>query len=43
MKHVWVQLNSRSIHMSDHASKERRHKEASLSDVTEVVKQPPKK
>ena len=29
--------------MSDHGSKDRRHKEASLSDVTDVVKGMPKK
>ena len=42
-KFVWVQLGSRSIHMSDYSSKERRHKEASLTDVTDVVIGLPKK
>ena len=42
-KFIWVQLGSRSIHMSEHNSKERRHKEASLSDVTDVVDGVPKK
>ncbi len=42
-KYIWVNLAGRSIHMSEHPSKERRHKEASLTDVTEVVCGIPKK
>lgn len=34
---IWVSLNTRTIHMSQYMTKERRHKEASLNDVTEVT------
>ena len=41
---VWVNLETRTIHMSlYHNSKERRHKEASLADVTTVEKGGPKR
>lgn len=40
---VWLNSTSRTIHMSQHMTKERRHKEASLSDVTSVVAGPPAK
>jgi hypothetical protein len=40
---VWVNVNNRSIHMSEHVTKERRHKEANLADITDVVKGPPNK
>lgn len=40
---VWLNSSSRTIHMSTHMTKERRHKEASLSDVTSVVAGPPAK
>lgn len=41
---VWVNLETRTIHMSlYHNSKERRHKEASLADVTSVEKGGPKR
>mmetsp|Transcript_17896 Transcript_17896/g.29928 ORF Transcript_17896/g.29928 Transcript_17896/m.29928 type:complete len:206 (+) Transcript_17896:87-704(+) len=40
---VWLNSQSRTIHMSQHMTKERRHKEASLSDVTSVVAGPPAK
>jgi hypothetical protein len=42
-KFVWVNLSARSIHMSEYNSKERCHKEASLSDVTAVELGVPKK
>ena len=35
-RYIWVSLNTRTIHMSQYMTKERRHKEASLNDVTEV-------
>ena len=35
-KFVWVNLSTRSIHMSEHVTKERRHKEASITDITGV-------
>lgn len=40
---VWLNLKSRTIHMSQHMTKERRHKEASLNDVTSVIFGPPLK
>jgi hypothetical protein len=40
---VWINVNNRSIHMSEHFTKERRHKEASLADVTDVVMGSPTK
>jgi hypothetical protein len=40
---VWLNSTSRTIHMSIHMTKERRHKEASLADVTSVVAGPPVK
>ena len=42
-KFVWINLNNKSIHLSEHFTKERRHKEASIADITEVIKGPPKK
>jgi len=41
-KFIWVTLSARSLHMSDHSTKERKHKEASLTDVTEVIMAAPK-
>lgn len=40
---VWVNLHSRTIHMSQYMTKDRRHKEATLADVTAVVAGPPAK
>ena len=42
-KFVWVNIHSRTIHMSQYMTKDRRHKEASLTDVTSVVAGPPVK
>jgi hypothetical protein len=39
---VWVNLDTLTIHMSMHNTKERRHKEASLADVTNVERGAPK-
>ena len=33
-KFVWLNSTSRTIHMSQHTTKEKRHKEASLADVS---------
>ena len=35
-KFVWVNAHTRTIHMSQYMTKERRHKEASLEDVTSI-------
>lgn len=40
---IWVSLDARTIHMSQYMTKDRRHKEASLADVTSVVAGPPTK
>lgn len=40
---MWVNVHSRTIHMSQYGTKDRRHKEASLADVTSVVAGPPGK
>lgn len=34
---VWINLSTRSIHMSEHVTKERRHKEASIADIIDVT------
>lgn len=34
---MWLNAHTKTIHMSQHMSKERRHKEASLTDVISVV------
>ena len=40
---MWVNLDTLTIHMSQHNTKERRHKEASLADVTNVERGAPKR
>ena len=40
---IWVNLDTLTIHMSQHNTKERRHKEASLADVTNVERGAPKR
>jgi len=42
-KFIWLDSQFRTIHMSEHPTKDRRHKEASLDDVTSVVAGPPHK
>lgn len=42
-KFVWIKLKTRTIHLSEHATKARRHKEASLDDVISIKSGPPKK
>ena len=42
-KFVWLNSYSNTIHMSQTVSKDRRHKEASLQDVTSLVAGPPNK
>lgn len=42
-KFAWISANTRTLNLSDHASKERRHKEASLTDVVSVIAGPPDK
>ena len=40
---IWINLDTFTIHMSEHSSKERKHKEASLGDVTKVASDLPQK
>jgi len=40
---VWVKLKSRTIHVSEHMTKTRAHKEAMLDDVVSIRPGPPKK
>ena len=42
-KFVWLNSYSHTIHMSMTPVKEKRHKEASLADVTDVISGPPNK
>lgn len=42
-KFAWINVKSRSLCLSEHMTKERRHKEASLGDVTGVIAGPPEK
>ena len=42
-KFVWINKKKKTIHLSDHQTKDRRHKEASLSEVTSIVAGPPAK
>eukprot|EP01038_Epipyxis_sp_PR26KG_P009805 gene9805-13194_t len=39
----WINLSQRTINISEHMTKDRRHKEASLTDVVNVVAGPPEK
>ena len=41
--YIWVNLETFTIHMSEHGVKERKHKEASLTDVIKVDKGNPLK
>ena len=42
-KFAWINFTNRTLNLSEHMTKERRHKEASLSDVINVVAGPPEK
>ena len=43
MKYAWINISARTLNLSDHPSKERRHKEAGLTDVISVIAGPPDK
>lgn len=43
IRFVWINHETKTIHMSQYMTKERRHKEASLCDVTSIVAGPPVK
>ena len=42
-KFAWINPTSRSINLSEHMSKDRRHKEASLADIVTIIAGPPEK
>lgn len=42
-KFAWINLTTRSINLSEHISRDRRHKEASIADIVTVVAGPPEK
>lgn len=42
-KFVWINLSTRSLCLSEHSIKERRHKEANIADITGVIAGPPEK
>jgi hypothetical protein len=42
-KFVWINLVARTLCLSEHTVKERRHKEALLADITGVIAGPPEK
>lgn len=42
-KYVWVNLKSRTLCLSEHNTRDRSHKEASLADVTGVIAGPPER
>ena len=43
IKYAWINTNARTLNLSEHSSKERRHKEAGLTDVVSVIAGPPDK
>jgi hypothetical protein len=42
-RYVWVNYETKTLHMSQHESKEGRHKEASLGDIKNLELKPPSK
>ena len=42
-KFAWVNVNTRSINLSEHMSTQKRHKEANIADIVTVVAGPPEK
>jgi hypothetical protein len=42
-KFAWINLKSKALCLSEHMTKERKHKEASIADVTGVICGPPEK
>jgi hypothetical protein len=40
-KFVWINLNSKTLNLSEYKTKEKRHKEASIRDIVNVVAGPP--
>ena len=42
-KYVWINIHNRTLNLSEYSSKEKRHKEASIGDIVNVVAGPPEK
>jgi hypothetical protein len=42
-KFIWINLKSRTLCLSEHNTRDRSHKEASLADVTGVIAGPPER
>jgi hypothetical protein len=42
-KFAWININQRTINLSVHKNKERKHKEASLTEVENIIAGPPEK
>ena len=42
-KFVWINIHARTMNLSEYSSKEKRHKEASIGDIVNVVAGPPEK
>ena len=42
-RYIWVNYETRTLHMSQHETKEGRHKEASLTDIKSIETKPPLK
>ena len=43
IKYAWINIITGTLHISDHSSKDRRHQQASLTDVKRVIAGPPEK
>jgi hypothetical protein len=42
-KFIWINIHSRTINLSEYKTKEKRHKEAGIADIVNVVAGPPEK
>jgi hypothetical protein len=42
-KYLWINVHNRTLNLSEYNSKEKRHKEASIGDIVNVVAGPPEK
>eukprot|EP00600_Ochromonadales_sp_CCMP1393_P000637 CAMPEP_0174986608 /NCGR_PEP_ID=MMETSP0004_2-20121128/19053_1 /TAXON_ID=420556 /ORGANISM="Ochromonas sp., Strain CCMP1393" /LENGTH=134 /DNA_ID=CAMNT_0016239509 /DNA_START=76 /DNA_END=477 /DNA_ORIENTATION=+ len=42
-KFVWINLGSKTLNLSEYKTKEKRHKEASIRDIVNVVAGPPER
>lgn len=42
-KYLWINIQNKTLNLSEYNSKEKRHKEASIGDIVNVVAGPPEK